>query len=167
MGERPSWDEYFMQIAMDVATRSTCLRRQVGAVIVRDRRILTTGYNGAPMGLPHCLTVGCHLVNGHCIRCLHAEQNAIIQGAYFGVRTDGSVLYCTHQPCNMCAKMIVNAGITKVFIGGEYPDEFALEVLRTAGVPLELVALPSQSRERVPNDRADALAAVENPLDKE
>ena len=127
-----------MQIARDVSTRATCLRRQVGAVIVRDRRILTTGYNGSPMGLPHCLTEGCHLVNGHCIRCLHAEQNAIIQGAYFGVSTDGAFLYCTHQPCNMCAKMIVNAGIKKVVIGGDYPDEFALEVLNTAKVALSI-----------------------------
>jgi dCMP deaminase len=166
MGERPSWDEYFMQIALDVATRSTCLRRQVGAVIVRDRRILTTGYNGAPMGLPHCLTAGCHLVNGHCIRCLHAEQNAIIQAAYFGVRTEGAILYCTHQPCNMCAKMIVNAGITKVYIGGEYPDEFALEVLSTAGVPLVLVSLPSGNQEPSNTMPADTVSAVENPLDK-
>ncbi|MDR3708649.1 MAG: cytidine/deoxycytidylate deaminase family protein [Capsulimonadaceae bacterium] len=136
MSTRPSWDEYFMRIAIDVSTRATCMRRQVGAVIVRDRRILTTGYNGAPMGLAHCKEVGCHMVNGHCIRCLHAEQNAIIQGAYFGVRTDGSTLYCTAQPCNMCAKMIVNAGIVKVVIGGDYPDEFALEVLNAANVEL-------------------------------
>lgn len=133
---RPSWDDYFMTIARDVSTRATCLRRQVGAVIVRDRRILLTGYNGAAKGLPHCLDVGCHLVNGHCIRCLHAEQNAIIQGAYFGVSTAGASLYCTHQPCNMCAKMIVNAGIVKVVIGGQYPDEYAMEVLNSAGVEL-------------------------------
>lgn len=125
-----------MQIAVDVSTRATCLRRQVGAVIVRDKRILTTGYNGSPMGLAHCTDVGCHMVNNHCVRCLHAEQNAIIQGAYFGVSTEGSTLYCNAQPCNMCAKMIVNAGIVKVVIGGEYPDEFALEVLNAAGVEL-------------------------------
>lgn len=123
-----------MQIAKDVASRATCLRRQVGAVIVRDRRILTTGYNGAPKGLAHCLDVGCQLVNGHCIRCLHAEQNAIIQGAYFGVTTAGATIYCTHQPCNACAKMIVNAGLTRVVAGGEYPDDYALEVLSEARV---------------------------------
>jgi dCMP deaminase len=134
---RPSWDDYFMQIARDVATRATCLRRQVGAVIVRDRRILLTGYNGAAKGLEHCLDVGCHIAGGHCIRCLHAEQNAIIQGAYFGASTANSTLYCTHQPCNMCAKMIVNAGIIKVVIGGEYPDEFAMEVLTKADVELQ------------------------------
>lgn len=154
-----------MQIARDVSTRATCLRRQVGAVIVRDLRILTTGYNGAPKGLAHCLDVGCHLVNGHCVRCLHAEQNAIIQGAYFGVQTRGAILYCTHQPCNMCAKMIVNAGIVKVVIGGEYPDEFALEVLNEAKI--ELAFLPAaESAEEVEAARADALAAVANPLDK-
>ena len=132
-----------MQIARDVSTRATCLRRQVGAVIVRDLRILTTGYNGSPRGLAHCLDAGCHLVNGHCIRCLHAEQNAIIQGAYNGVSTANSVLYCTHQPCNMCAKMIVNAGIVKVVIGGEYPDEFAMEVLNEAGIELQYMPAAS------------------------
>jgi dCMP deaminase len=132
-----------MQIARDVATRATCLRRQVGAVIVRDLRILTTGYNGAPRGSAHCLEVGCHMVNGHCIRCLHAEQNAIIQGAYNGVSTAGATLYCTAQPCNMCAKMIVNAGIVKVVIGGEYPDEFAMEVLNEAGIELQYLSAAS------------------------
>lgn len=134
MSGRPSWDDYFMKIALDVSTRATCLRRHVGSVIVRDRRILTTGYNGAPMGLAHCQEVGCRVVNGHCVRCLHAEQNAIIQGAYFGVSTEGATLYCTSQPCNMCAKMIVNAGIVKVVFGGDYPDEFAREVLQAANV---------------------------------
>jgi dCMP deaminase len=131
-----------MTIARDVSTRATCLRRQVGAVIVRDLRILTTGYNGSPRGLAHCLDIGCHLVNGHCIRCLHAEQNAIIQGAYCGVATAGATLYCTHQPCNMCAKMIVNAGILKVVIGGEYPDEFAMEVFEHAGMVLQYMPAP-------------------------
>jgi dCMP deaminase len=149
MSDRPSWDDYFMQIARDVATRATCLRRQVGAVLVRDRRILTTGYNGAPMGLEHCVDVGCHMVNGHCVRCLHAEQNAIIQGAFFGVSTDKATLYCTHQPCNMCAKMIANAGISKVVVGGQYPDEFALEVLSSAKI--ELVYRPYD-----PNGTGDA-----------
>ncbi len=138
--QRPAWDDYFMRIARDVSTRATCLRRQVGAVIVRDRRILLTGYNGAPKGLAHCQEVGCHLVGGHCVRCLHAEQNAIIQGAFNGVSTDKATLYCTHQPCNMCAKMIVNAGIIKVVIGGEYPDEFAMEVLNAGSI--DLVYMP-------------------------
>jgi dCMP deaminase len=165
---RPAWDDYFMQIARDVATRATCLRRAVGAVIVRDRRILTTGYNGAPMGQEHCLDVGCHLVGGHCIRCLHAEQNAIIQAAYFGVSTAGGTLYCTHQPCNMCAKMIVNAGIRKVVIGGSYPDEFALEVLSAGAVELTYMPAPA-AVDAADSDaaRADAMAAVTNPSDAE
>ena len=138
MAERPSWDEYFMQIALDVATRSTCLRRQVGAVIVRDRRILTTGYNGAPMGLPHCLTAGCHLVNGHCIRCLHAEQNAICQAAKNGVALDGATLYCRMTPCRVCAMLIINCGIKRVVCQRKYHAGTESEnMFATAGVKLE------------------------------
>lgn len=96
---RPSWDEYFMGITLEVARRSTCNRAQVGAIIVRDKRILTTGYNGSPTGLPHCTEAGCLIVNGHCVRTLHAEQNAIIQAALHGVSTDGATIYVTHQPC--------------------------------------------------------------------
>jgi dCMP deaminase len=133
---RPSWDDYFMQITFEVATRSTCPRAAVGAVIVRDKRILTTGYNGAPTGLPHCTEVGCLLVNGHCVRTLHAEQNAIIQGALHGVDVSGSTLYVTHQPCVICAKMIINAGIRRVVYAGQYPDEIARSFLEEAGVEL-------------------------------
>jgi dCMP deaminase len=134
---RPSWDDYFMQITLQVARRSTCPRAAVGAVIVRDKRILTTGYNGAPRGLPHCTEVGCLMVNGHCVRTLHAEQNAIIQGALHGVDVSGSTLYVTHQPCLVCAKMIINAGIERVVYGGDYPDEIARGFLEQAGVSLE------------------------------
>jgi dCMP deaminase len=134
---RPSWDDYFMQITLQVARRSTCPRAAVGAVIVRDKRILTTGYNGAPRGLPHCTEVGCLMVNGHCVRTLHAEQNAIIQGALHGVDVSGSTLYVTHQPCLVCAKMIINAGIERVVYGGDYPDEIARSFLEQAGVSLE------------------------------
>jgi dCMP deaminase len=134
--ERPSWDEYFVQIAHMVATRATCPRRSVGAVIVLDKRILATGYNGAPIGLAHCTEVGCHLVAGHCIRALHAEQNAILQAALNGVSTRGATIYVTCQPCNHCAKMIINAGIQRVVFEGDYPDEFALELFAEAGVQL-------------------------------
>ena len=142
--QRPSWDQYFMDITLLVATRSTCLRRGVGAILVKDRNILATGYNGVPSGISHCEETGClreqmKVPSGErheLCRGLHAEQNAIIQGAFFGVRTEGATLYCTAQPCNMCAKMIVNAGIVKVVIGGDYPDEFALEVLTAGGVEL-------------------------------
>jgi dCMP deaminase len=134
--QRPSWDQYFMGIAAEVAKRSTCPRAQVGAIIVRDRRILTTGYNGAPTGLPHCTEVGCLMVDGHCRRTLHAEQNAIIQAALHGVSVAGGTLYVTHQPCNTCAKMIINAGIKRVIYAGEYPDELAVSFFEQAGVEL-------------------------------
>ncbi|MGD8489580.1 MAG: cytidine/deoxycytidylate deaminase family protein [Anaerolineae bacterium] len=134
---RPSWDDYFMQITFQVAKRSTCPRAAVGAVIVRDKRILTTGYNGSPSGLPHCTEVGCLMVNDHCVRTLHAEQNAIIQGALHGVDVSDSTIYVTHRPCQICAKMIVNAGIERVVYAGEYPDEIAHMFLREAGLILD------------------------------
>lgn len=126
-----------MQIAHLVATRATCPRRSVGAVIVRDRRILATGYNGAPRGVSHCPVdgekhdwpTGC-MRAGHCIRALHAEQNAMLQAALIGIPCEGSSIYVTCQPCNNCAKMIINAGITRVIYEGDYPDEFSLELFR-------------------------------------
>lgn len=143
--DRPSWDAYFLQIARDIASRATCKRRQVGAVVVLDRRILTTGYNGAPHGLPHCTDVGCKMQDGHCIRTLHAEQNAIVQGALNGVSLRGATLYVTCQPCNNCAKMIINAGIVKVVFAGDYPDPFAMELFHDAGT--ELLRLPDDVTE--------------------
>ena len=136
VARRPSWDEYFMSIAFEVAKRSTCPRAQVGAIVVRDKRILTTGYNGAPSGLPHCAEAGCLMVGGHCARTLHAEQNAIIQAALHGVSVAGGTIYITHQPCLICAKMIINAGMKRVIYGGEYPDELAASFLEQAGVEL-------------------------------
>lgn len=133
---RPPWDEYFMRIAKEVATRATCPRRSVGAVIVLERRILTTGYNGAPHGLAHCTEVGCKIVDGHCQRALHAEQNAILQAALNGVSTRGATIYVTCQPCNACAKMIINAGIVRVVFEGDYPDPFAMELFEEAGLEL-------------------------------
>lgn len=126
-----------MQIASLVATRATCPRRSVGAIIVRERRILATGYNGAPRGLPHCppggeseaWPNGC-LVAGHCVRSLHAEQNALLQAAMIGVPCESSTMYVTCQPCNTCAKMIINAGIERVIYEGDYPDPFSLELFR-------------------------------------
>ncbi len=154
MPERPSWDVYFMQIATLVATRATCPRRSVGAVIVRDRRILATGYNGAPMGLPHCppggpeheWPVGC-LMGGHCARSLHAEQNAFLQAAMIGVPCKDATMYVTCQPCNTCAKMIVNAGIVRVIYEGDYPDEFSKEIFRNAH--LEVLRLREGRLEQV------------------
>lgn len=142
---RPSWDEYFMKITHDVAERSTCLRRHVGAIIVMEKRLLSTGYNGAPSGLRHCLETGClrdkmNIPSGErqeICRGLHAEQNAIIQAAQYGVSIRGSMIYSTTQPCITCAKMIMNAGITKVVYEGDYPDAFSLEMLQEAGILLE------------------------------
>jgi dCMP deaminase len=142
--KRLSWDEYFMKIAELVAQRSTCLRRQVGCVIVRDKRILATGYNGAPSGLRHCGEVPClrnklKIPSGErqeLCRGLHAEQNTIIQAALMGVSLKDSVLYCTHQPCILCAKMLINAGIKKIIYKGDYPDKLAFSILKEARIRL-------------------------------
>lgn len=141
---RPSWDSYFMEIAEVVAQRSTCLRGKVGAVIVKDKRILTTGYNGAPSGLAHCREVGCTrqklgIPSGQrheLCRGIHAEQNAIIQAAVWGISIKGGTMYSTVQPCSLCAKMLINAGIVKIVYKGEYPDKLSLSLLQEAGVEL-------------------------------
>ncbi|MCG3141498.1 MAG: tRNA-specific adenosine deaminase [Anaerolineae bacterium] len=130
-----------MTITLDVSMRSTCLRAQVGAIIVKDKRILTTGYNGAPKGLPHCLDAGCEIVNGHCVRTLHAEQNAILQAALYGVSLEGGAIYTTHQPCHTCAKMIINAGLVRVVYAGKYPDDLAQKYMRLAGLKLDAMDL--------------------------
>jgi dCMP deaminase len=131
-----------MEIAHVVAKRSTCLRRQVGVVIVKDKRIMTTGYNGAPTGITHCKEVGClrdelNIPSGQhheLCRGIHAEQNAIIQAAIWGISIKGATLYCTTQPCTLCAKMLINAGITRIVYEGDYPDELAMRLLEKAGV---------------------------------
>lgn len=140
--KRPSWDEYFKQLTEVVATRSTCLRRSVGALIVRDKRILATGYNGAPSGLPHCLDVGClrdqlGVPSGErqeLCRGLHAEQNAIIQASLHGISVKGGTIYVTLAPCVTCAKMIINAGIERVVYRDTYADALAMQMLAEAGV---------------------------------
>jgi dCMP deaminase len=140
--KRPGWDEYFMGIAKLIAERSTCLRRSVGALIVKNRRILTTGYNGTPSGIAHCEDEGClreklKVPSGErheLCRGLHAEQNAIIQAALYGVDIHGSTLYCTNQPCSICAKMLINAGIKEIVIGSGYPDEMARRFFQEAGI---------------------------------
>jgi dCMP deaminase len=135
---RPGWDEYFMQIARTVGTRATCPRASVGCVIVRDHRILTTGYNGAPRGVPHCTEVGCTMLDGHCVRTTHAEANAIVQAALHGVSIANSMAYCTHQPCINCSKLLISAGVKKIVFETAYPDEIAAELLTEANV----VAVP-------------------------
>ncbi len=139
---RPSWDEYFIGIARLVASRSTCLRRQVGAVAVADRRILATGYNGAPAGLAHCAEVGClreekHVPSGErheLCRGLHAEQNVIIQAALHGISIREATVYVTNYPCSLCVKMLINAGIREIVYFGDYPDELASEIVKEAGL---------------------------------
>jgi dCMP deaminase len=134
---RPGWDEYFMEIARTVATRATCPRASVGAVLTRRKRILTTGYNGAPRGVPHCLEVGCTMVDGHCLRATHAEANAIVQGALHGVSLEGATAYCTHQPCAGCSKLLISAGVERIVYRDAYPDPVAELLLGEAGVPFE------------------------------
>ena len=142
--ERLSWDDYFMEITHLVSKRSTCLRRHVGAVIVKDKRILCTGYNGAPRGMAHCAETGClrekmGVPSGQkqeLCRGLHAEQNAIIQAALCGVSIEGAQIYSVTQPCVVCAKMIINAGIKRVVFEDGYPDELAQQMLDEAGVEL-------------------------------
>lgn len=144
--ERPTWDEYFMEMAELTAKRSTCMRRQVGAVIVKERRAIATGYNGAPKGIVHCEE------RGGCLRqklgvpsgqrhelcmALHAEQNAIIQAASMGHAIEGGTIYITHQPCVICAKMIINAGIERIVVKEGYPDELSVEILTEAGLKIE------------------------------
>ena len=151
MNRRPSWDEYFMDMAVLTAKRSTCLRRQVGAVIVKDKHIIATGYNGAPRGVPHCDEKGgclrkqLNVPSGErheLCRALHAEQNAIIQAATLGQSIEGGTIYVTNQPCVICAKMIINAGIRRIVVKEGYPDELAVEILREAG--LSIVMLEDQ-----------------------
>jgi len=144
---RPSWDEYFMEMADIVKSRSTCLRRQVGAVVVKDKRILASGYNGAPTGLKHCEETGClreqlGIPSGQrheLCRGLHAEQNAIIQASLHGVKLEGATLYVTIQPCVVCAKMVINAGISKLVFKGDYPDELSWQMLEESGIEVKRI----------------------------
>ena len=140
--DRPTWNDYFISIATLVAQRSTCIRRKVGAIIVKDKRILTTGYNGVPTGVEHCTTRGClrekrSIPSGErheLCRGLHAEQNAIIQAAIHGVSINGADIYCTHVPCVLCVKMLINAGIKRIFYIEGYKDALAKELLDEAGI---------------------------------
>ncbi len=139
---RPPWDLYFLNITEQIAERSTCLRRKTGALLVKDKRILATGYNGAPSGLKHCFEVGClredrEIASGEhheLCRGLHAEQNAIIQAALHGIKINGATLYSTHQPCVLCAKMLINAGVKEIFFRDKYPDKLAEDILKETKV---------------------------------
>jgi len=145
--KRPSWDEYFLSIAHLVSKRSTCLRRKVGAVLVKDKRILATGYNGAPSGIKHCRKTEClrekfKIPSGkrhELCRGLHAEQNALLQAALHGVSAEGAKMYATTQPCIICAKMLINAGIKETVIAGHYPDKMARDFLKEAKVKVRVL----------------------------
>ncbi len=157
---RPSWDDYFMAIADLVKERATCVRRKVGAVIVKDKNILATGYNGPPSGFPHCTDVGClreelGIPSGErheLCRGLHAEQNAIIQAAKHGVSIKGSTIYCTHMPCSICIKMIINAGIREVIYREGYPDELSKKFIEESDI---LVRQIKKLRRCYEKDRQD------------
>ena len=136
MSKRVDWHTYFMNIARQAATRSTCDRKNVGAVIVRDKTILSTGYNGSIRGMPHCDEVGHLMENGHCVATVHAEANAIIQAAKNGVRIDGAELYTTASPCWNCFKLIANAGIREIYYGEFYRDTRSIEVATQLGIGL-------------------------------
>ncbi|HQP91258.1 MAG TPA: cytidine/deoxycytidylate deaminase family protein [Candidatus Omnitrophota bacterium] len=146
---RPGWDEYFLEIAKLVSKRSTCLRRKVGSLVVKGRRILATGYNGTPSGIRHCFDAGClrdklKVPSGQrheLCRGLHAEQNVLLQASLHGVSLSGSTMYVTNQPCIICAKMIINAGIKEVVMADHYPDKMALEFLKEAGIKVRRVKL--------------------------
>lgn len=160
--DRPDWDTYFMDMTKLVATRSTCLRRKVGAIIVKDKHIIATGYNGAPKGVPHCdEKVGClrdklNVPSGErheLCRALHAEQNAIIQAATLGHSVEGSTIYVTNQPCSICAKMIINAGIVRIIVDSGYPDKLAVEILGEAGLEITLLEDAKKESEQEANKR--------------
>ena len=144
---RPSWNEYFMEMAELAAKRSTCLRRKVGAVLVKDKRILATGYNGAPKKLPHCEETGClreekNVPSGErheICRGIHAEQNLIAQSAIHGVKTDGATVYCTNQPCSICTKLLINAGIEKIYYKNPYNDEFTKQLLKQSEIDYKIL----------------------------
>lgn len=143
---RPRWDEYFMKITEVVGLRSTCLRRQVGAIVVKNKQIVATGYNGAPKGILHCEETGClreqlKVPSGQrheLCRGLHAEQNVIIQAALHGTSIDGGTLYCTYMPCVICTKMLINAGIKKLVFKGFYPDDMSMQFLKESGIEVHL-----------------------------
>ena len=154
MDNRLPWPDYFMNIASLVAERSTCLRRKVGALAVKDKRILATGYNGAPAGLTHCLDIGCMreklgIPSGQrheLCRALHAEQNVIIQAATHGVSIEGADIYCTTQPCILCAKMLINCRIRAIYFAEGYPDEMSRDMLEEARIPFSLLEKSSHGQ---------------------
>ncbi|WP_017472634.1 ComE operon protein 2 [Amphibacillus jilinensis] len=150
--ERISWHQYFMAQSHLLALRSTCERLTVGATIVRDKRIIAGGYNGSVSGSAHCIDEGCYVIDGHCVRTVHAEMNAILQCAKFGVPTDGSEIYVTHFPCLQCCKSIIQAGIKTVYYASDYKNHsYAQELFREARVDVKCIPLAEQTLNLLPN----------------
>ncbi|EXJ24269.1 dCMP deaminase [Alkalibacterium sp. AK22] len=145
MNERIPWNQYFMSQSMLLSMRSTCSRLAVGATIVRDKRVISGGYNGSVSGDVHCIDEGCYLVDGHCVRTVHAEANALLQCAKFGVNTEGADVYVTHFPCLQCTKQLIQSGINKIYYLNDYRNHnYAVELLDRAGVQTEKITVPTE-----------------------
>lgn len=142
--KRPSWDEYFLKLAMLVSERATCPRMHCGCVLVRDKQILSTGYNGSIRGDGHCEDIGCLVVDNHCIRTIHAEINAILQCSSHGISTKDAIAYVTNLPCTNCSKALIAAGIKEVVIFSDYHDSMAEEFFKKAGIPLRRIKMPGK-----------------------
>lgn len=137
---RKDWDSYFIEMAVLASERATCERLKVGAILVKNKRVIATGYNGSPSSSPHCIDVGCKIVDNHCVRTIHAEQNALFQCARYGVSSEGATIYCTHFPCLLCTKSIIQAGISEVVYLNDYKnDNYAIELLQEAGIKIRKV----------------------------
>ncbi|MGV3467328.1 MAG: ComE operon protein 2 [Heyndrickxia sp.] len=159
--ERISWNHYFMAQSFLLSSRSTCTRLTVGATIVRDKRIIAGGYNGSIAGGEHCIDEGCYVIDGHCVRTIHAEMNAILQCAKFGVPTNGAEIYVTHFPCLQCCKAIIQAGIKAVYYAQDYKNHpYALELFQKAGVQVEQVPFNQNSLDLAANEKADFVHSV-------
>jgi dCMP deaminase len=141
-GKRPAWDEYFLKVAMLVSERATCPRMHCGCVLVRERRILSTGYNGSIPGDGHCEDIGCLIVDNHCVRTIHAEMNAILQCSIHGISTQGATAYVTNMPCTNCAKALIGAGIKEVVIFSDYHDTLAEDFFKKADVKIKRLSIP-------------------------
>ncbi len=142
--KRPSWDEYFLKLAMLASERSTCPRMHVGCVLVKDKYVLATGYNGSLPGQPHCDDVGCLIVDNHCVRTNHAEMNALIQATLHGVTLKGATAYVTNMPCTTCAKALIAAGIVRVVVFSEYHDSLGVQFLKDSGVIIDKLPMPEK-----------------------
>lgn len=164
--ERISWDQYFMAQSHLLALRSTCERLTVGATIVREKRIIAGGYNGSVSGDAHCIDEGCYIVDGHCVRTVHAETNALLQCAKFGVPTEGAEMYVTHFPCLQCCKTIIQSGVKTVYYASDYKNHpYAVELFRKSGVHTKKVELESNAIDMNPNEKATYVESLLQKLE--